>query len=489
MRPFSSASCWLVGGLLLLAGCAQQSESKTSKTAAGSAAKTADAKVTVHRIEPGANAQEKAQEALINCDDDDVIEFAEGTFNFNSTLSLVAGQDPISGKTKKRVTIRGAGMDKTILNFKEMGAGTGGEGIKITGSNTQLIEKWAARNAAGEDKVVPGASFEEGFKHDGEPDDFVLADLTVQDSTADAIKVEGAYGMVFRNVKGEWTRGPNPDNGAYALYPVLSDRVLIEGCVARGSSDAGVYVGQSYNVVVRNCKAYENVAGIEIENTVNADVYDNEATNNTGGLLVFSLPGHLLKNGKHCRVFNNKVYKNNLENFAKPGNIVANVPPGTGVLIMANDQVEVFNNSIADNMTYNVAIINYITTGNPIKDAEYDPYPEGISIHNNTFSGGGDNPQRELATIAAGALGGKLPDIIYDGWFDDKKLVDGKLPENLRILIHDNKDADFANLDSKAAAEGRQPNVSTDVSPYEGKSSPLAAVTGVAPASSSEGGE
>ncbi len=471
--PWLGLAC----GCVWWTGCARPAGDVTP------VASTSAPAATVHRIEVGPDAREQAQEAMITCADGDIIEFAEGTFEFDQTLS-------ISGK--KRITVRGAGLDKTKLSFKKMGPGTGGEGLKITGSNTELIKKKdvgdAARAAGGAAQTV---AFDEGFAHDGAPDDFVISDLTVQDSTSDGIKVEGAFGVVFRNVKSEWTRGPHQDNGAYAIYPVLCDRVLIEGCEARGSSDAGIYVGQSRNVVVRNSKAYENVAGIEIENTVNADVYDNEATGNTGGLLVFSLPGLVMKNGRHSRVFRNNVHDNNIDNFAKPGNVVANIPPGTGMLIMANDQVEVFDNTFEKNMTYNLAVISYLTTGNPLHDPEYDPYPEGIFVHHNRFGTGGDNPQRELGQLAAMALGGKVPDIIYDGWVDDKKLVDGKLPENLRVVIQDNPDADFANIDARSVAEGKTPNMSTDLAPYAGQFERLAEVTGVAPpvSGSAGGGE
>ena len=40
------------------------------------------------------------------------------------------------------------------------------------------------------------------------------------------------------------------------LYPVQCKNVLIDGCVAIGASDAGIYVGQSQYVIVRNSKAY-----------------------------------------------------------------------------------------------------------------------------------------------------------------------------------------------------------------------------------------
>lgn len=454
---------------LLLAGCAQQAGSDSAGNGNGNG--NGHSSATVHRIEPGPEAQDQAQTALIECADGDIIEFAEGTFEFNSTLSM---------EDKRRVTIRGAGMEKTILNFKGMGPGTGGEGIKITGSNTDLVEKdkaaKAARDAGGAGEAI---DVDASFGNSGEADDIVVADLTIQDPTSDGIKIEGAYGLVLKNVKAEWTRGPHPDNGAYALYPVLCDRVLMDGCVARGSSDAGVYVGQCRNVVVRNCRAEENVAGIEIENTVNADVYDNVATNNTGGMLVFSLPGLMLKNGRHCRVYNNKFFKNNLDNFAKPGNIVANIPPGTGMLLMANDQVEVFNNTFEDNMTFNLAIINYMTTGNPVQDPGYDPYPESIYVHDNTFVGGGDQPQRELGQLAASQLGGTVPDIVYDGWADATKLVDGQLPAELRLYIRNNGEADFVNLDAQALAKNQTPNLSQDLAPHDGELPPLEAVVGV----------
>ncbi|MEZ4902094.1 MAG: hypothetical protein R2822_10230 [Spirosomataceae bacterium] len=44
-------------------------------------------------------------------------------------------------------------------------------------------------------------------------------------------------------------------------------------------------MGQSENIIVRNCYAHENVAGIEIENSDDAEVYKNRAINNTTGLV------------------------------------------------------------------------------------------------------------------------------------------------------------------------------------------------------------
>ena len=383
----------------------------------------------VVHIELGPDAAEKAQEALILAEPGDVIEFAEGEFAFTSTLSL----DGVKG-----VTIRGQGIEKTTLSFKGMGQGTGGEGLKVTA------------------------------------DKFTIEDLTVADSPGDAIKVEGADGVVFRRVRTWWTGGPDPENGAYGIYPVLSKNVLIEHCVAECASDAGIYIGQSEDAILRHNKAMRNVAGIEIENTVRVDVYDNEATNNTGGMLVFSLPGLVLKNGSHCRVFNNHLYENNHDNFAKAGNIVADVPPGTGLMIMANDHVEVFHNDIHDNQTANCSIVSYIATQRPYDDPEYDPYPEAIHIHDNVFAGGGDNPSGAIGDLVAPLVGGQMPDILYDGIVDKEKMVDGALPAELRLYIHDNGDADFANINlGKVLIEEQPPSISRDLQAHAGALPPL----------------
>jgi len=391
------------------------------------------AKVTV--IEPGPEARQKAQEALIAAKPGEVIEFAEGTFDLDMTLSL---------EDTPGVTIRGKGMDKTILNFASQAAGAGGEGVKV---------------AAG-------------------CDDFVIEDLTIRDTKADGIKVQGVDGCTFRRVLVHWSRGPHTDNGAYAIYPVLSKNVLVEHCTVTDCSDAGVYVGQSENVIVRNCKAEKNVMGIEIENTTGADVYDNVCTGNTGGLGVFTLPGLEKKDGSHCRVYNNEIYDNNHPNFAKPGNTVASVPPGTGLMVMANDDVEVFNNKIRNNETSNVSVISFLATGTKFDDPKYDPYPEAVYIHDNEIVDGGKNPQGEFGVLLKSVISElPAPDIIYDGILPPAdRLVDGQLPPDKKIYFKNNGDADFVFLDMAKLQEGDPSGMSRDITPFVGEHPPLSAI-------------
>jgi parallel beta-helix repeat protein len=188
--------------------------------------------------------------------------------------------------------------------------------------------------------------------------------------------------------------------------------VLIEKIVVRGSSDAGIYVGQSRNIIVRNSLAEQNVAGIEIENSINADVYDNVTQGNTAGILVFDLPGLPQVGGGNVRVANNKSINNNLANFGKPGAIVSSVPKGVGLIVMANKGVWVENNEFAGNDTSHVLVVAY--QYKDIDDARYNPLPRDIAIRQNQFGPGGMAPDGPLAPLAP-AVGGKLPDVLWDG--------------------------------------------------------------------------
>ena len=319
--------------------------------------------------------QETLMTQLIDAKPGDVITIPEGKFDFDRSLSL----------TVDGVTIRGAGMDKTILSFK--GQVQGAEGLLITAS------------------------------------DFTIEDLAVEDSVGDAIKVNEGDNITFRNVRTEWTNGPDTKNGAYGLYPVQTTNVLIDGCVAIAAADAGIYVGQSKNVIVRNSRAEYNVAGIEIENTQNADVYDNVAAYNTGGILVFNMP-NLTQYGSDVRVYNNDVYENNTKNFGHKGTPVASIPAGTGLMVNSHDKIEFFGNKVRDHNTANMIIssvfsANYAENG---MEEGFDPYPQEIYVYDNEFSGGGNKPDGmdlKALKVAVFGLKGNFPHVLWDGYADE----------------------------------------------------------------------
>ena len=187
-------------------------------------------------------------------------------------------------------------------------------------------------------------------------DDFLVQDLTVLDAPKDAIRVEDSNGVVYRRVKATWTNLADSDNGAYGFYPVRSQNVLIEDSIAENSSDAGLYVGQCQNVIVRNNQVRGNVAGLEIENTQYADVYNNLAENNTTGIVVFDLPGNPIV-GRDVRLRDNMIINNNLANFA-PGGVVAEVPAGLGTFALASRRVEITGNTYMNNNSVDIAIVS-----------------------------------------------------------------------------------------------------------------------------------
>ena len=343
--------------------------------------------------------QKKFQTIFIEAKEGSVIELPEGRYTLDASLWLDG---------KKNITISGAGMDKTVLSFKNQLSGA--EGIKITNASNITIQN-----------------------------------LTVQDTKGDAIKTQLVDGITFKNMKAMWTGGPKKENGSYAFYPVQCTHVLLEDCIAIGASDAGIYVGQSKHIIVKNCKAFENVAGIEIENSLYADVYDNEAYNNTGGVLVFDLPDLIQKEGGYVRVFRNNIHDNNLANFAPKGNTVAKVPLGTGVMVLASKHVEIFDNKIVNNITASTAIISYYMTEKPINDKDYKPYPNNIFIHGNYYE------RPNVRATGKGRMGkmfrfklkfGKeVPHILYDGIKDPAM-------EDRKICIQNNTNATYVNIDA-----------------------------------------
>ena len=376
----------VIAVLLMLAGCEPVAE--TTQDQSGS---------------QESSYAEALQTQLLDAKPGDVIQIPEGKHLFVRSLSL----------TVDGVTIRGAGMDKSILSFSNQIAGA--EGLLVTAN------------------------------------DFTIEDLAIEDTIGDALKINEGNNIVIRNVRTEWTNGPSTKNGAYGIYPVQTSNVLMEGNVAIGASDAGIYVGQSNNVIVRNNRAEYNVAGIEIENTVNADVYDNKATNNTGGILVFNMP-NLPQEGKYTRVFNNTVVDNNTDNFGHAGTPVASVPAGTGVLVNSNDYVEIFDNEIGNNKTANVIVSSVYSANYAEQEAVegYDPYPEAIYIYGNTFSGGGDSPDgldlKALKVLMFG-ITGSLPDVLWDGYYNEERFPDGVFTADQGICIN-NGDAIMLNADS-----------------------------------------
>ena len=101
-------------------------------------------------------------ERLIDARPGDVIEIPAGKFSFDRSLILRANG----------ITIRGAGMDQSVLSFK--GQKAGAEGLLVNG------------------------------------DDFTIENLTIEDSKGDGLKISESKNVTIRKVKVQWTGGRVP---------------------------------------------------------------------------------------------------------------------------------------------------------------------------------------------------------------------------------------------------------------------------------------
>lgn len=332
---------------------------------------------------PKASAEqiEQLAQQFIDAKAGSTIEIPAGFYEMPAQLILDAGDN---------VTIKGAGMYQTVISFKTQK--TGGEGLKIVGNN------------------------------------ITLQDFTVMDAPGDCIKTQHCNGITFRGVNTTWSHKDLSLSGTYGIYPVQCKDVLIEKCEVSHSRDAGIYVGQSENIIVRDCYVFENVAGIEIENSDNAEVYNNTATNNTGGILVFNLPGLPKAFGSRTKVYKNTISENNHNNFAdvsaqNNGNAITTIPPGSGVVILAGNEVEVFENKLINNKTLQVAVASYHVTSLPIPTHPgWSPFSTNIYIHDNSYEHyvGVPDLSKDLGKLIA-AKCFKSQDVLYDGILDESK--------------------------------------------------------------------
>ncbi|MEM1122766.1 MAG: parallel beta-helix domain-containing protein [Bacteroidota bacterium] len=364
------------------------------------------------------------QKRLIGAKAGEQILLPAGTFDFRRSISLNDTPD---------VTIKGAGKGKTILSFKG----------QIEGAEGMLI------------KNVNGITLE-GF--------------TIADSKGDAIKVQACENVVFRDVETTWTSGKKPTNGAYGLYPVSSKNVLMEKCEASFAMDAGIYVGQSTNVVVRDNYVHDNVAGLEIENTINGEVYNNIAKNNTAGMLIFDMPDLPQANGDRIKFYNNIMEDNNGLNFAPKGMIVSTLPPGTGMNIMSHSNIEMYNNTIKNHHSAGVLVNSWFITGKPFQNKEFDPYATNIHIHDNTIVGS-DEPSdmtSQSGQMISFITDGKGADIIIDGIFKPGlPEVDGN--NSSYCMRNNGENLEFVNLNAGLGAtpEEMKKNMDTNYAKFD----------------------
>jgi parallel beta-helix repeat protein len=383
--------------------------------------------------------ENKIEEAFLSIKDSTEILLKAGVYEF----------DNLSIAQVNHILIRGEGHDKTILDFKSQSQG--GEGIRVTDVK--------------------------GFSIDA---------MTIKDSKGDLLKINKSRDVTVTNLHAVWSKADST-SGGYAIYPVMCKNVLIENCYTEGSSDAGIYVGQTDSAIVRKCKAAKNVAGCEIENTSNAEVYDNEFYNNTAGFLVFDLPD-LSKKGGHVKAYNNYIHDNNFRNFAKAGSFgtswgVGNASPGSGIIILAASDIEIYNNRIINNNSSAITIASGFAVDEKAAEkisANYSPISKNIRIHDNKIEMGPAFPEaayehrigqilvaveKQLNASEPGRKSKRIPAIMYDG-ISSNILTKGTAANPDSICIKQSEDNLFVNADFLNISNPKNWKPITDITPY-----------------------
>lgn len=257
-------------------------------------------------------------------------------------------------------------------------------------------------NDAGAWPILDGqGALSEGIIASG--NNFTVGNLHVRNYTDNGILVEGVRNVHFHDIFAE-------NVGTYGVYPVQSTDVLVERVEVTGVDDAGIYAGQCENVIVRDSVVYGNVLGIELENTLNGEVYNNHAYDNTVGIFIVLLPQLTSKISANTRVYDNLVENNNLANFAPEGAIASVAPSGVGILLLSTDGAEVTNNVITGNKTTGVAVFSLTRSGAfDRNEVDVGDLPENNRIFGNTFADNATDPDPFIAQLGVPAA-----DIMWD---------------------------------------------------------------------------
>lgn len=315
------------------------------------------------------------------------------------------GAAPITGGAARTITVAaGESIQSAVDRARpgdtvEIPYGVYHERVAVDMSDITLR---GVPNEAGEFPVLDGqGALSEGVIASG--NNFTVGNLHVMNYTDNGVLVEGATGVHFHDIVAE-------NVGTYGVYPVRSTGVLIERVTVSGVDDAGIYAGQSENVVVRDSVAFDNVIGIELENTLGGEVYDNHVYDNSNGILIVLLPQLTSKISSGAKIYNNLVEHNNTPNFAPEGATARIVPPGSGILLIGTDNNEVYGNTITGNKTAGLALFSLTGTGAfNANELDVGPLPEGNYVHGNSWSNNAYDPDPIVAE-----LGIPAGDILWD---------------------------------------------------------------------------
>jgi len=238
--------------------------------------------------------------------------------------------------------------------------------------------------------------------------DFVVENLEIRNYKGNGVMGQAGNNFEIRN-------NLIVNSGVYGIFPQLGQNGVVEHNVVSEIADAAIYIGMSDNIHVAYNDVFDSVAGIEIENSRHAIVEHNYVHNNTGGLLAFITPGLPIKTTFDVIFRHNFVVGNNHDNFGAPGSTVAGIPPGTGILVMAADDVVIEGNIISDNKTAGILVTDHAHAANITVDPESEPNSDRVKILDNVMLQNGYDTIPDVRALMLTELKQGNPDIVRVG--------------------------------------------------------------------------
>jgi len=264
--------------------------------------------------------------------------------------------------------------------------GTYKESITVAKAGIKLVG--VSENGAGVVIQNPGNEVN-GINVTDAGDGFMLQNVTVRDFKQNGVRLDGVDNYAISHVTAV-------NNGEFGFFAVHSSHGVIEYCSASGHSDTGIHVGESSSLTIQFNVAFENVNGLESENSSNVNITTNQSYNNAAGILISLLPGRDVKTSVNIYVANNHVYNNNHANFAIPGHLASFIPPGLGILVLGTDQTTVENNTVTENNFVGVTVFSTLVlavlAGIPPSSFDIEPNPDGTRIVKNVAQHNGAQP-------------------------------------------------------------------------------------------------
>jgi parallel beta-helix repeat protein len=226
---------------------------------------------------------------------------------------------------------------------------------------------------------------------------FTLSGLTIQNYSRNGV-------LLLRVDNFHISDGRYLGNHEYGIFPIFSSGGLIAANHVSGADDAGIYVGQSGDVMIEKNQASDCTIGIEIENSSMITVRKNMVERNSIGILVQVLPGLAVTVTADVLVSDNRLIANNRPNpVSDPDELLSLLPSGVGFFNVGGDRVMFRHNTAIQNQSAGI-IMARIPSALAALDPRIDPFPDFNETRDNVAVQNGESPDPRIAPLPGSDL-------------------------------------------------------------------------------------